>query len=198
MKAREVIMRTVKEPDVRKQEILDGAIRVFARKGYDKTTITDIARELNISQGLCYRYYPSKEEIYSAALEKYADLIVQENLRKTSINMPIRELIDSITSRMEYMTDAEKEDQALYKLFHSENSQRMHDELFLKVTKKIIPHVQERLRKAKEKGEITIDDTDDVAIIGIYGWVGMYLTKDLADEECKKKIRKIWYKLLEL
>lgn len=191
-------MRTVKEPDVRKQEILDGAIRVFARKGYDKTTITDIAKELNISQGLCYRYYPSKEEIYNAALEKYADLIVQENLRKTSINMPIRELIDSITSRMEYMTDAEKEDQALYKLFHSENSQRMHDELFLKVTKKIIPYVQERLRKAKEKGEITIDDTDDVAIIGIYGWVGMYLTKDLTDEECKKKIRKIWYKLLEL
>ncbi|MGN1167575.1 MAG: TetR/AcrR family transcriptional regulator, partial [Lachnospiraceae bacterium] len=61
-------MRTVKEPDVRKQEILDGAIRVFARKGYDKTTIADIAKALNISQGLCYRYYSSKEEIYDAAL----------------------------------------------------------------------------------------------------------------------------------
>ena len=198
MEAREVIMRTVKEPDVRKQEILDGAIQVFARKGYDKTTIADIAKELNISQGLCYRYYPSKEEIYDAALEKYADLIAQENLRKTSFDIPIRELIDSITSHMEYMTDAEKEDQGLYKLFHLGNSQRMHDELFLKVTKKIIPYVQEHLRKAKENGEITIEDTDSAAIIGIYGWVGMCLTKGLTDEERMEKIRLAWYKLLEL
>lgn len=191
-------MRTVKEPDVRRQEILDGAIRVFAGKGYDKTTIADIARELNISQGLCYRYYASKEEIYDAALEKYADLIVRENLRKTSFDMPIRELIDNITGRMEYLREAEKEDQGLYKLFHSQNSRRMHDELFLKVAKKLIPYVQEHLRKAKENGEITIEDTDGAAIIGIYGWVGLLLTKDLTDEERMKKIRLAWYKLLEL
>ena len=70
-------MRTVKQPDVRKQEILDGAIRVFAKNGYDRTTIAGIAKELNISQGLCYRYFPSKEDIYHAAIEKYADLILQ-------------------------------------------------------------------------------------------------------------------------
>ena len=63
-------MRTVKDPDTRKQEILSGALLVFAQKGYDKTTISDIARELGISQGLCYRYYASKEEIYDAAVEE--------------------------------------------------------------------------------------------------------------------------------
>lgn len=191
-------MRTVKEPDVRKQEILDGAIKVFARKGYDKTTIADIAKELNISQGLCYRYYPSKEEIYDAALEKYADLIAQENLRKTSFDIPIRELVDSLTSHVQDYKDAEKEDQGLYKLFHSASGQRMHDELFLKVADKIIPYVQEHLRKAKENGEITIADTDSVAIVGIYGWVGMFLTKDLTDKERMEKMRHIWYQLLEL
>ena len=68
-------MRIVKDPDTRKQEILIGALQVFARKGYDKTTISDIAKELGISQGLCYRYYESKEAIYDAALEEYADYI---------------------------------------------------------------------------------------------------------------------------
>ena len=75
-------MRTVKDPDTRKQEILSGALLVFARKGYDKTTISDIARELGISQGLCYRYYASKEEIYDAAVEEYADIIVRANLKR--------------------------------------------------------------------------------------------------------------------
>lgn len=191
-------MRTVKEPDVRKQEILDGAIRVFAQKGYDKTTIADIARELNISQGLCYRYYPSKEEIYEAALEKYAELIAQENMRKTSLDLPVREMIDRLTSRMEYIKDAERGDQELYQLFHSGNCQRMHDELFLKVTRKVLPHVQAHLRKAKENGEIAIEDPDGAAIIGIYGWVGMCLTPGLTDEERMEKVRRAWYKLLEL
>ncbi|MGN1155047.1 MAG: hypothetical protein ACI4TK_02610, partial [Agathobacter sp.] len=138
------------------------------------------------------------EEIYDAALEKYADLIVQENLRKLNFAVPIRELIDSITSRMQDLKDTEKEDQGLYKLFHSENSQRMHDELFLKVTKKIIPYVQEHLRKAKENGEITIEDTDSAAIIGIYGWIGMCLTEGLTDEERMEKVRSAWYRLLGL
>ena len=74
----------------------------------------------------------------------------------------------------------------------------MHDELFLKVTKKIIPYVQEHLRKAKENGDIAIEDTDSAAIIGIYGWVGMYLTEGLTDEERMKRVRLAWYKLLEL
>lgn len=191
-------MRTVKEPDVRKREILDGAIKVFARKGYDKTTITDIAKELNISQGLCYRYYPSKEDIYDAALEKYADLIVRENLKKISLEMSIRELIESITSRMDNMKDAEKEDTGLYKLFHAESSRRMHDELFLRVAKKIIPNAQAHLRKAKENGELKIEDTDSAAIIGIYGWVGLYLSDGMTDEERSEKMRMAWYKLLEL
>lgn len=60
-------MRTVKEPDVRKQEILDGAIKLFSQKGCGKTTTTDIARALKISQGLCCRCFPTKEAVYDAA-----------------------------------------------------------------------------------------------------------------------------------
>ena len=191
-------MRIVKEPDVRKQEILDGAIKVFARKGYDKTTTADIAKELGISQGLCYRYFPTKEAIYDAALEKYADFIAQENLRKTNFDMPIKELIDRITGHIDNMKDAEKEDKGLYTLFHAEKSKRMHDELFLKVAKKIIPYVQAHLKKAGEKGEIKVEDTDTAAVIGIYGWIGLFLIEDLTDEERMDRMRLAWYRLLEL
>ena len=191
-------MRTVKDPDVRKQEILDGAIKLFARKGYDKTTTADISKELNISQGLCYRYYPTKEAIYDAALDKYADMIVRENRRKINTELPIRELIDQITGPMEKLTDAEKEDESLYVIFHSENSQRMHDELFLKVAKKIVPYIQEHLRLVKDRGEIAIEDPDAAAVAGIYGWVGLCMTKELTNEQRMKKMRYIWYQLLEL
>ena len=69
-------MRIVKDPRVRKQEIIDTSLVVFAEKGYEKTSISDIAKAMNISQGLCYRYFRSKGEIYDAALEEYADVMV--------------------------------------------------------------------------------------------------------------------------
>ncbi len=190
-------MRTVKEPDIRKQEILDGAIKVFARKGYDKTTITDIARELHISQGLCDRYFPSKEAIYDAALEKYADLIATENRKKTNMDLPIKKLIDHITGDLRFQ-EAEKEDEGLYQLFHSENSRRMHDELFLKVAKKQLPYVTERLIRAKKEGEISIEDPAGAAVVGMYGWIGLFMTEDLTDAKRLKIIRRSWYRLLGL
>ena len=39
-------MRISKEPEARKQEILETAMKLFAEKGYEKTSISDIAKEM--------------------------------------------------------------------------------------------------------------------------------------------------------
>ena len=53
-------MRISKEPEARKQEILETAMKLFAEKGYEKTSISDIAKEIGVAQGRCYRYFPSR------------------------------------------------------------------------------------------------------------------------------------------
>ena len=47
-------MRISKEPEERKQEILETAIKLFSVNGFEKTSISDIAKEIGIAQGLCY------------------------------------------------------------------------------------------------------------------------------------------------
>lgn len=49
--------------------ILDGARKVFARKGMG-ATMAEIATAARISQGLAYRYFPSKEAIINALVEE--------------------------------------------------------------------------------------------------------------------------------
>jgi len=53
----------------RKRHILDVSVLVFARQGLAATKIADIAAAGQMSQGLIYRYFTSKEEIYAAVLE---------------------------------------------------------------------------------------------------------------------------------
>ena len=48
----------------RRQQILSCALDLFTRKGLAGTKITDISSAVNMSQGLLYHYFQSKEEIF--------------------------------------------------------------------------------------------------------------------------------------
>ena len=52
----------MKDPD-KPQQIVDAAIRVFARNGYYNSRVSDIAREAGIASGTIYLYFRTKEEI---------------------------------------------------------------------------------------------------------------------------------------
>jgi AcrR family transcriptional regulator len=52
----------------RRCSILEAARAVFARQGYANTVVDDIATETGIAKGTLYLYFPSKEQIYLAAL----------------------------------------------------------------------------------------------------------------------------------
>jgi AcrR family transcriptional regulator len=49
--------------ETRKQQILDAALKLFANNGYHSTSIAMIAKEAEISKGLAYNYFESKEEL---------------------------------------------------------------------------------------------------------------------------------------
>lgn len=184
-------MRIVKDPDERKQEILDAAIRVFARKGYEHTTISDVAKEIGVSQGLCYRYFPSKEAMYDAAIDEYAEYIATQNLKLANINphMPLKEQIYQISGRMgEYML-AEKKKSNLYELFHKEGNHKLHNELFLRVAQKLVPYVTRTLETAIDRGEISVKDPAAMARFCVFGQVGILMDRELTQEEQSQQIQ---------
>ena len=53
----------------RSQEISEAALRLFAAKGFQNTSIREIAIEAGISKGLIYNYYKSKEEILKSLFD---------------------------------------------------------------------------------------------------------------------------------
>ncbi len=75
-------MRTVKDHDARKDEILDTAERFFLSQGYEKTTINDILKSIGIAKGTFYHYFKSKEEVMDAIIMRIvaADVILAKEI----------------------------------------------------------------------------------------------------------------------
>jgi AcrR family transcriptional regulator len=58
--------------EFRKAEILDAAYQVFAERGFEQATMAEIAAVAGVAKGTLYLYYPSKQDIYDAALRQSA------------------------------------------------------------------------------------------------------------------------------
>lgn len=64
--------RTIaKDHDQKRAQILKSAARVFAREGFDRASMTQLARECGISKANIYHYYDSKDAILYDILETY-------------------------------------------------------------------------------------------------------------------------------
>lgn len=85
--------------DERREQILRAALKVFARKGLAATKISDIASVAQLSHGLIYHYFKSKDEIFTVlatqALETSSKIMID------AANLPV-----SPWERLKAMTEA--------------------------------------------------------------------------------------------
>ena len=71
-------MKTVKESEIRRQEILVAARELFIKKGYEQTSVNDILKIVDIAKGTFYYYFASKSEVLDAIVLD----IVEEGARR--------------------------------------------------------------------------------------------------------------------
>ena len=76
----------MRDPD-RSQNIIEAAVRVFARKGYYNSRVSDIAREAGIAAGTIYLYFKTKDDILVTLFrDKMAEFV--GSLRKAIADEP--------------------------------------------------------------------------------------------------------------
>ena len=177
-------MRISKEPEERKQEILETAIKLFSVNGFEKTSISDIAKEIGIAQGLCYRYFPSKDVLFQSAINEYSNILVANmtkniNIKKDSLKDILRKMI----------LFAEQEDDTYYPVFHNNQNKNFHNLLTLNVCEKLFPIVSEIIERANYTNEIQVNDVEMYASFCIYGQLGIILNTDISIKEKSSRIK---------
>mgnify|MGYP000852017104 FL=1 len=61
------------KPKTRKDRILDAALRIFAEKGFQNATITEISKKAGVSEATIYEYFGTKEDLLFAIPEKISN-----------------------------------------------------------------------------------------------------------------------------
>jgi AcrR family transcriptional regulator len=108
--------------ELRRDEILDAAERVFAEKGYHETGIADIAAELGIGHGTFYRYFRNKHDIAATVLERVVAQIAEAALvEDPEASTTLDEYRDQTERILRGMFDLIDEHPMVMRFFHSQS-----------------------------------------------------------------------------
>lgn len=161
------MVRTKKTPEVRSNELIDCAERLFFQHGYENTTVNDVIREANVSKGAFYHYFVSKE----ALLEAVATRLAQRNLKELQplFDDPSLDAVGQLNalfagSRRLKLDMAPQLKNTFNALFKPENVALYHriDEALLAVS---MPLVAEMLRRGHEEGTLDAPDPEAAALM---------------------------------
>ena len=86
--------------DVRRKDLLLSALKVFCEKGYDGTTVNDIAKKANCSHGLFYYYFNSKKQLFSEILKIKKDNTLTNLINTVNATTDYLEKLRIITNTM--------------------------------------------------------------------------------------------------
>ena len=115
MKRREKRERQAEE---RRNQLVDVSLRLFAEKGFERTTIKDISEAAGVAQGLIYHYFASKEELLFAAVDRHGFLPELRRILSASYERPAGEVLLEIATGFSALL-AEKDD--LVRVFFRES-----------------------------------------------------------------------------
>lgn len=165
--------RVLKDPEVRKQEILDTAMKLFHEKGYDATSIADIAKAMNVVPGLCYRYFSSKHEIFDMAIKEYAKESCQEAIAI------IQDRTKSFKERIETcgLIMLHKEDNSKHHdFFHNAGNETFHLQLIIEMINYLTPYISKELSVQNNAGEIAVDNPELMTKFILFGEATLLLS----------------------
>ncbi|HEY4388566.1 MAG TPA: TetR/AcrR family transcriptional regulator [Ktedonobacteraceae bacterium] len=150
--------------ETQRANILEGARRVFARKG-KAATMADVAEAAGVSQGLAYRYFASKEEIYRELLEQavQASLETSPPVQETAAT-PGERLTQMITKMVEYRRDHIEIYQLLDQVLSADKVPDDYRELIEKRGRGFFDAMRQLIVEGQATGEVAAGDPDQLVI----------------------------------
>ena len=161
-------VETPKPSKRRRQEVMDVAARIFSEKGYEATSIQEIAEEVGILKGSLYYYIETKEDLLFGVIKAAYDAalgVVRELERRDGGAL---ELIEALVYRhAEVFAATQVQSSVFFKEFRALSDDRQKE---IREAGDIYSRfLRSQIRRGQDAGEIDPGINPRLAAIGIIG-----------------------------
>lgn len=149
--------RIVKQPDVRRQELLNIGVKLYFEAGEKGISIQQVVKQANVATGLFYYYFKSKDEFLNEALNNY----IREEVQAFEIILEDRTL--TACEKMDAVFDAYFK--YAKKMAPLRSITAFHTERHYALTEKLIAQLKDKVGKVLLQGLAeNVFETGDVSI----------------------------------
>ena len=160
--------------------ILDAAIRVFARQGFHRCRVSDIAREADVAYGLVYHYFRSKDEVLDTLFTERWSLLLEAIGEADRREGPVRDRLGSIA---DFIIESYRNDPDLMKVIIVEVTRAANTfgRAHLGEIRQAYHGISGIVAHGQEDGTFRSDIPADFATLCFYGAIEQLLTAWIFD-----------------
>jgi TetR/AcrR family transcriptional regulator, fatty acid metabolism regulator protein len=165
----------------KRRQILDAAIRVFARQGFHSCRVSDVADEAGVAYGLVYHYFQSKEEImgtlFTERWQIMLDAIAEIDRQQ---DVPARDKLYLVAS---FIIDSYRHEPDLMKVIIVEVTRAANSfgRAHLEKIREAYAMIGQIVARAQEDGTFKRDISPDFAALVFYGAIEQLLSAWIFD-----------------
>ncbi|HSD78417.1 MAG TPA: TetR/AcrR family transcriptional regulator [Solirubrobacteraceae bacterium] len=174
--------------------ILDAAVRVFARRGFNGCRVSDIADEAGVAYGLVYHYFRSKDEVLDTLFLERWNVMLDVIRELDGRDVPAREKLHALAS---FIIDSYRHDPDLMKVIIVEVTRAANSfgQTHLAKIREAYELIAQIAQRAQDSGEFKDTVTPQFAAMAFYGaieqvltgWIFDVLPRGEAEEEQAKE-----------
>jgi TetR/AcrR family transcriptional regulator, fatty acid metabolism regulator protein len=157
----------------RRAELLEAAVRVFARKGFHQSRVGDIAEEAGVAHGLLYHYFRSKDEVLETIFRETWTQLVADTQRIEVAGVPLREQLRRFARIYlgSWLVTPELVRVLVREVARSPEVGNRVDEI-----RGLFQALQRIIEAGRDRGEVRLDVDAQVAAWAVYGALEEILT----------------------
>jgi TetR/AcrR family transcriptional regulator, fatty acid metabolism regulator protein len=159
----------------KRRVILDAAVRVFARQGFNQCRVSDIADEAGVAYGLVYHYFRSKDEVLDTLFLERWNVLLDVIRDLDGRDIAPREKLYAIAA---FIVDSYRHDPELMKVIIVEVTRAANSfgQTHLVKIREAYGLIAEIVAKAQEQGAFKDTVTPEFAAMAFYGAIEQVLT----------------------
>jgi TetR/AcrR family fatty acid metabolism transcriptional regulator len=167
-----VVVRAERQAD-RRRQILEAAVKVFARKGFHASRVGDIAEEAGIAYGLVYHYFKSKEDLLDTIFRTTWTEMLARVREVEEAGVPAAEAVRQVTA---LLLRTWRRDPDLVRVLVREVTRSQHVQQEVEEIKEAMDALERIVRRGQETGEFEGELDPKLAAVVFYGALDEVLT----------------------